>query len=97
VSLAGECDLSARDELTSTRLAAVGTSEFVVVDPAELRFLDSSGLHALITGHHTALRRAGRPDVTNATGAVAHVLEMTGIGELLSASMGGDGNTARPT
>jgi anti-sigma B factor antagonist len=83
VALAGDCDLEVRDELTSVLLAAVGSALTVFVDLTEVRFLDSSGLHALIAGHHAAVERGGRLCVVNATGVVARVLELTGVGELL--------------
>jgi len=83
VALVGECDLAARDALTSALLAAVEDTEVVVVDLAELRFLDSSGVHGLIVGHHAAVQRGGRLYVVNARGIVAQVLDLTGVGELL--------------
>jgi anti-anti-sigma factor len=84
VALAGECDLTVRDELTSVLLAAVDKAPVVMVDLAALSFLDSSGIHALVTAYHAA-RDGGRAlYAVNATGVVAHVLELTGVGELLS-------------
>ena len=84
VSLAGECDLTAREELTTVLLAAVNSAPVIVVDLARLRFIDSSGVHGLITGHHAAQRQGRRLHVVNAGGPVADVLEMTGVGELLA-------------
>ncbi|HEV7964711.1 MAG TPA: STAS domain-containing protein [Actinoplanes sp.] len=83
VALAGECDFAGRDELTSVLLAAVNSATVVFVDLAELRFLDSSGVHALIAGHHAALDRGGRLYVVKAAGVVTRVLELTGVDELL--------------
>jgi anti-anti-sigma factor len=83
VALAGECDLAARDALTSALLAAVDGAGIVFVDLADLEFLDSSGVHGLIAGHHAAVQRGGRLYVVNAGGVVAQVLDLTGVGELL--------------
>jgi anti-anti-sigma factor len=83
VALTGECDLAAREALTSALHAAIERAEVVDVDLAALRFLDSSGVHCLIAGHHTALRRGGRLYVVNAHGAVAQLLDVTGVGDLL--------------
>lgn len=83
VAPAGECDLRSRDRLTETLLAAVRSATTVVVDLTAVTFFDSSGLHALVTAHHAALRRSGSLHVVNATGTVATVLEMTGLMELL--------------
>jgi anti-anti-sigma factor len=83
VALTGECDLAAREALTSALHAAVERAEVVDVDLAALRFLDSSGVHCLIEGYQVALRRGGRLFVVNARGAVAQLLDLTGVGELL--------------
>lgn len=83
VALAGECDLAAREALTSALLAAVASAQVVVVDVGGLHFIDSSGVHGLVTAHHAARRDDGRLYVVNAGGVVARVLDMTGVAELL--------------
>jgi anti-anti-sigma factor len=83
VALAGDCDIAVREELTATLLAAVGRSASVVVDLAEVDFLDSSGVHGLVAAHRAAVERGGRIVVENPTGSVAAVLDLTGIGHLL--------------
>jgi anti-anti-sigma factor len=89
VALAGDCDMAVREELTATLLAAVGRSTSVVVDLAEVDFLDSSGVHGLIAAHRAALERGGHIYLENPTGSVAAVLDLTGVGPLL----GCDGDT----
>ncbi|MEU8818616.1 STAS domain-containing protein [Actinoplanes sp. NPDC048796] len=88
VVLSGDCDLSVRDELLTVLDAALtaagGSHPRVVVDLAEVGFLDSTGVHGLITAHHAALGRHGRLVVVNAKGAVAAVLDITGVAGLLS-------------
>ncbi|WP_262283585.1 STAS domain-containing protein [Micromonospora sp. MA102] len=83
VRLAGECDLAARDRLTGTLLGAVDDAPVVVVDLAAVEFLDSTGIHALVTAHHRARAADSRLYLVNATGAVATLLELTGVGDLL--------------
>jgi anti-sigma B factor antagonist len=83
VALVGECDLAVREELTSLLVATLDSARFVVLDLSELRFMDSSGIHALVAGHHAALEKGRRLYVRNAGGAVAEVLELTGVGDLL--------------
>lgn len=83
VALAGECDLAAQDELTSALLAAVTSAKVVIVDLGALDFLDSTGLHGLVTAHHTARQDGNHLYLVNAAGAVANVLDITGIGDLL--------------
>jgi anti-sigma B factor antagonist len=53
------------------------------VELADLQFLDSSGVYGLVTGHHAAVRKGTCLYVINAGGPVAHVLEITGVGDLL--------------
>jgi anti-anti-sigma factor len=84
VRLTGECDLSVREELTAALLSAVEQSPMVVVDLAGLSFLDSSGLHGLVTAYHAANARVGHLYAVNARGVVADILDLTGIGDLLS-------------
>jgi anti-sigma B factor antagonist len=84
VTLAGECDLTVADELTTVLLAAVERAPVVVVDLAALSFLDSSGIHALVTAYHASRDGGGAIYAVNAAGVVAHVLELTGVGELLA-------------
>ena len=84
VALAGECDLEVRDELTAALLAAFHRSPIVVVDLGGLDFLDSSGVHGLITAHRAAKESGRKLFVVNPTGAVATVLDLTGVGALLS-------------
>lgn len=86
LALAGDCDLAVRDELSAALLAAVGRADTVIVDLAGVEFLDSTGVHGLVAAHHAARGRGGRLYVENPTGAVATVLDLTGVGNLLSPS-----------
>ncbi len=83
--LTGDCDLTARDRLTAALLDAVSRSRAVFVDVSAVGFLDSTGVHALVTAHHAAQGRGGRLYVLNAGGPVAAVLELTGLDALLKA------------
>jgi anti-sigma B factor antagonist len=83
VSVAGECDLLHRDELTAVLQQAVRAGATVVVDLAEVQYLDSSGLYALVAARQAARERAGHVYVVNATGTVATVLELTGVMKIL--------------
>ena len=84
VSLAGECDLAARGELVAALRAALDGSQAVTVDLSKLSFLDSSGIHELVRAHHVAVSNGGALHATGASGVVAEVLEITGVGRLLS-------------
>jgi anti-sigma B factor antagonist len=85
ILVAGEVDLTVSDRLErvlvdAARATATGP---LVVDLQLLRFLDSSGVQALLRGYQAA-RAAGRSlTVRNARGMVARVLTITGVGEAL--------------
>ncbi|SDT44824.1 STAS domain-containing protein [Actinoplanes derwentensis] len=85
VSLTGECDLAVREHLTAVLLDAVHRAPIVLVDLAQLTFIDSSGVHSLITAHHAAKHTGGHVYLINADGPVAGVLEITGLDTLLRA------------
>ena len=97
VMLAGECDLTTRVGLSSVLLDAVARASDVVVDLAAVTFLDSSGIHELVAAHHAARERGGRLYVRNAVGVAATVLELTGVGRLLSRPAVGDDSEAAVT
>lgn len=88
VTLTGECDLAVADQLSDALLAAVRRAPLVIVDLAGLGFLDSTGVHGLVTAHHAAREHGGRLAVVNAVGPVAMVLDLTGVGALLSPPRG---------
>ncbi|MGC4770039.1 STAS domain-containing protein [Micromonospora sp. DT44] len=83
VTLTGECDLAAQPELTTVLSAAVRAAAVVVVDVGGLRFLDSTGLHGLVTAHQAARADGRHLYAVNASGPVATVLDITGVGNLL--------------
>ena len=83
VALTGECDLSVREALASVLLDAVGRASLVEVDLDGLTFMDSSGIHGLVTAHHAAQERGGRLYVRHAVGVVADVLALTEVADLL--------------
>lgn len=94
VFVTGECDLRHRDELTAQLQQAVRSAPLVVVDLEQVRFLDSSGLHALVSARVAAGRRDGSLRVVNARGTVATVLEMTGLLKLLQPPTAADATPA---
>ncbi len=86
VLVAGEIDVASRpvlDDAISGALGGDGT-ESVVVDLSEVRFLDSSGIAALLRGRRLADEQAVAYRVTGAQDIVQRVLEMTGVWEHLS-------------
>jgi anti-anti-sigma factor len=82
VRMSGELDLASSDRL-SQLLAELG-DQTVVVDLAELSFIDSSGIAALVAAKDR-LQTAGRELLlTRPQPNVERVLEMTGLEEWIS-------------
>ena len=79
--LAGEFDITARDALRETILAALDHGD-VVIDLGAVTFVDSEALGALIEGYKAARARPAGFRVVNAHGVVARVLEVSGALEL---------------
>jgi anti-sigma B factor antagonist len=84
VRLTGDCDLAAKDHMSSVLTAAVSQWPTVVVDLSQVDFLDSSGINALLDGYRAARQYHREFFVTNANNTVAAVLEITGVGKLLA-------------
>ncbi|GIF96050.1 STAS domain-containing protein [Catellatospora citrea] len=86
VALSGEIDLTVRDELLDTLCSAIRTAGVtrVVVDLAQVSFMDSTGLHVLITARERALGSGVAFHVVGATGIVRRVLAVTGLLKLLA-------------
>jgi anti-sigma B factor antagonist len=85
VSLAGELDIATAPEAAAAlRRAAQGTDTTeIIIDLADLRFLDATGIRVLLDAHRlsTALCRLLR--ARNVYGEVDMVLRLTGIADLL--------------
>jgi anti-anti-sigma factor len=82
--LAGEVDLSSVGVLVEALAAVPPTARGVVVDLAELRLLDSTGIAALVAGHRTASAIGQTFTVINARDVVRRALEVTGVLTVLS-------------
>ncbi|SCG48853.1 anti-anti-sigma factor [Micromonospora echinaurantiaca] len=82
--LAGELDLSTVGELVAVldRLAEAGTHR-LLVDLSGLTFCDSTGIAAFVRGDNRAAAAGGRLRLTGATGRVARLLQLTGLGDIL--------------
>lgn len=84
VRLAGEFDLDACDELRSALLGAVptGQSGRITVDLAEVTFIDSETVRALLDGYAAAQLRGIDYRLVRAGGLVKRVLKVMGLTEL---------------
>jgi len=84
VAVDGELDMSTAGELTQVLTAAIDAGETnVVLDLASLDFCDSAGL-AVMVGAHNRLDALGRRIVVAApTEAVARVLDLSGVSQVI--------------
>jgi anti-sigma B factor antagonist len=79
----GEVDLANADELRAV-LAGVLADQppRVVIDLADLTFLDSTGLGVIARAHLRAVEYGGQLQLTGARGTVARLLEVTRLDRL---------------
>ena len=81
----GELDMQSAARLADCVLVQVENDRVdITVDLEALTFCDSRGLAALIEAAARCQRAGGSLVLTGATGAVARVLAITGVGELLA-------------
>ncbi|WP_196279143.1 STAS domain-containing protein [Catellatospora vulcania] len=82
--LFGDCDLSSLPELQQAISSSLADAAAVQIDLSAVGFLDSSGIHAMVTGYRHAEQHGRALYVTGASGMVSHVLKLTGVAELLA-------------
>jgi anti-sigma B factor antagonist len=84
IVLAGEADLLGAPKIDAALKAAAGSeSELVVIDLRKLTFIDSSGLHALATGHELCRARGQELRIVPGPANVQRLFELTGMNEVL--------------
>jgi anti-anti-sigma factor len=86
LAVGGEIDIGTVDQLRAAVTDILGERGVtrLVLDFGPLRFIDSSGIAALIGGYRTADERGIGFGITNCTGTVRHVLEVTGVYDALA-------------
>lgn len=85
VSLEGDLDIATAGAFTDavTRLLATTGVEQLIVDLAEVRFLDSSGVRALLQSRKAVEEAGGTLSVSNPREFVTEVLRMAAVDQLL--------------
>jgi anti-sigma B factor antagonist len=85
VSLAGELDLSSAltfdEELR--RIEDDAEEQTLVLDLADLKFMDSTGLRLIVSAHQRAVRAGRRLAIEHASNAIRRILRLTGMLERL--------------
>src|SRR5690349_25029948 len=84
VTVAGELDVNTVPAFREFLLALRGEVE---LDCTELTFIDSAGLGSLVAYYRELGASGGRLRLTNVSAACWKVLEITGLTELLGASL----------
>lgn len=85
VELAGEVDINSVPELEAALAAAFeGSGPRVCLDVAELAFIDSSGLAAVVRAHLAATEAGGVLVIVAPAGAVRRTFETSGLMGMLS-------------
>jgi anti-anti-sigma factor len=80
VHVSGDVDLATVVQLEVAIAAAAGDdAATVLVDLAEVGFIDSAGINTLLKARRTADGRGVRFAIVNATGIVREVLDLTGV------------------
>ncbi|MEU8264104.1 STAS domain-containing protein [Micromonospora sp. NPDC048999] len=92
VTLSGELDITAVDQLRDLLTTTLRANPVVDVDLSRLTFLDSTILSVLVTAYQDATAAGGTLNLINPIGHVHRVLTVTGILPLLE-----PGDTAEAT
>jgi anti-anti-sigma factor len=82
VSLRGQLDLASAGAVRDALVQIAGST--VVVDLSDLRFLDSSGIAALLSARSQIMQGGHGFQLRGAHGIVRRVLEVTGLAFLLA-------------
>jgi anti-anti-sigma factor len=82
----GELDIASAPRLEAElRRAETADVERVAIDLADVEFIDSSGLHALINARERLGRKGLEFSLSRVSSQVRRLLELTGTGRLLAA------------
>ena len=82
LKLTGEFDLSGR-ELADELLASADRKSKIVLDLSELDFIDSMGIHFVVTAHQTAQADGREFAIVRGKPAVDRVFKLVGLGDVL--------------
>ena len=82
VKLAGEFDISGR-ELADEVLANASDAPKIVLDLSELEFIDSMGIHFVVTAHQTARAEGRELTIVRGGPEVNRIFDLVGLGDVL--------------
>jgi anti-anti-sigma factor len=84
LALAGDLDLSAHEALTAQIATLIGVGHALVVDCAQVTFMDSMGLNALVGGLRLAAAAGLAFELAALSDPVLRVMELSGTAELFT-------------
>lgn len=79
----GRVDTNTSPQLQQAILNAFQKKNDVVVDFLNVPYISSAGLRALLIGQKTAASKGGSMKLTNVSGVVMNILEMSGFSKIL--------------
>ena len=82
LKLIGEFDISGR-ELADEVLASADSARKIVLDLSELDFIDSMGIHFVVTAHQSAQAEGREFTIVRGGPEVDRIFELVGLGEVL--------------
>ena len=82
VKLTGEFDISGR-ELADEVLASVADAPKIVLDLSELEFIDSMGIHFVVTAHQAAEADGRKLTIVRGGPEVDRIFKLVGLGDVL--------------
>lgn len=89
VVASGEVDIHTCDQLEATLVSLAGDGvRTISLDLGGVRFIDSSGLRALVVGHKALEDNGGALLIANQSAMTARLLEITGLDELFRGGSG---------
>ena len=82
LKLTGEFDISGR-ELADELLARARGARKIVLDLSELEFIDSMGIHFVVTAHETAQADGRQFTIVRGGPEVDRIFKLVGLGDVL--------------
>lgn len=80
----GKVDANSSTEFQNEVLKAFQKSKTVIVNLADVSYISSAGLRALLIGQKTATSKGGKFTIINANSSVMEILRVTGLEKVLS-------------
>lgn len=90
----GRVDTNTSPRLQQEILSAFQRNNDVVVDFLNVPAISSAGLRALLIGQKTAVSKGGTFKLTNVSGVVKNVLDMSGFSRILNIEQAADDDLA---